>query len=124
MPYELSWHIPDRVLFMSFEGDMSPKEFSEISETLTRMIESSSAGYVHLLVDDSLSETYPPLTQIRDTFRVLAHPKLRWAVAIGRSSRAIGFIAQVVTFTLGVQHQRFDTLEAAMAFLYNEDETL
>lgn len=120
MAYELTWLAEKRVIDLRMWGTPTLEEVQTINAQMLEMMNQGTPP-VHTLTDEtevSPRALPPDLKLIVNTLTIFQHPSLGWALAY---SPHIGGFARMLTGLVTqfnhVNYRRFDSREAALAFL-------
>lgn len=123
MPVEVRWYCDGLVLYARLNGKITGSDLVDYSTTIQRFMATSDAPLVHLLVDISGVQAYPPLRDIMKSVRMPA--QTGWSLVMGVASNVmLNFMTQVVTSALQLRFRKADTLDEALDFLQKVDSTL
>ena len=125
MPSEMSWYIPDHILYVTEYGDLTLEEVKATNETARRHL-NASPRELHVVIDhtrlDSAPKSLAGLLNTLDTFR---HRNMGWFVIFGHAgNRYFRALAQFITLAFGTQMREVDTREQALVFLMERDASL
>ena len=125
MSHEISWLVPNKVVNMYVNGEMTLESLAAFSQDVIRYIEASDAPLVHLLIDERDMGGFPgQIKRVLDTAEFLRHPRLGWFVIYGTDNKILKFISYMVAQVVQIRHRRFVTQAEAIAFLQGIDATL
>jgi len=125
MAHEISWLVPNKVINMYVNGDMTLESLVAFSDDVIQHIEASDAPLVHLLIDERDMGGFPSqIKRVLDSAQFLRHPRLGWFVIYGTDNKVLKFISYMVAQVAHIRHRRFVTQEEALAFLQTIDSTL
>lgn len=121
----IEWLIENKIILGKPEGDPSPEDLKQASETYQKLLDSSDAPLVHVLVDESKLETLPvSISVLAEKLDFLKHPRLGWFILYGNEDAMKNFVSSMLTGINKVRHRRFLTLEDSLEFLVTVDSTL
>ncbi len=121
----IEWLIENKIILGKPEGDPSPEDLKQASETYQKLLDSSDAPLVHVLVDESKLETLPvSISVLAEKLDFLKHPRLGWFILYGNEDAMKNFVSSMLTGINKVRHRRFHTLEDSLEFLVSVDSTL
>jgi hypothetical protein len=126
MPYQVSWLVPQRVVWAQGWGEISAAENQASDEAVKAHIETGQAP-VHVLIDVTQVEGFPFSTashRVKEAREFWQHPNLGWGIICGTDNRVVRFIAEIVMRLAGVKLRLFSTLEEGIAFLEQDDPSL
>jgi hypothetical protein len=125
MAHEISWLVPNKVINMYVNGDMTLESLTAFSDDVIQHIEASDAPLVHLLIDERDMGGFPSqIKRVLDSAQFLRHPRLGWFVIYGTDNKVLKFISYMVAQVAHIRHRRFVTQAEALAFLQTIDSTL
>jgi hypothetical protein len=123
-PFTIRWYVPERVIFIHYDGDLATEDFQTFSDTFIQMMDASSATMIHIIGDASkIGKISANPLQIRGALGYLKHPKLGWINLYG-SNRLIQFLASLVFQSMKVRVRFHADLAAAHTFLQDVDDHL
>jgi len=121
----IEWLVENKIIIGKPEGDPSPEDLKQASETYHILLDSSDAPLVHVLVDESKLETLPvSISVLAEKLDFLKHPRLGWFILYGNEDAMKNFVSSMLTGINKVRHRRFLTLEDSLEFLVSVDSTL
>ncbi len=121
----IEWLVENRIIIGKPEGDPSPEDLKQASETYQILLDSSDAPLVHVLVDESKLETLPvSISVLAEKLDFLKHPRLGWFILYGNDDAMKNFVSSMLTGISKVRHRRFANLQDSLEFLVNVDTTL
>jgi hypothetical protein len=121
MAYDLSWHVPNRVLFLSISGDYTLEDASEVNRLVTRELDQSNAQ-LSILIDVRKMSRPVNFVNIRATQTFMDHRKLQH-IYVAASDRLVK-LSMIVIFNLGKAYlHMFDDLENATLLLQRQLES-
>jgi hypothetical protein len=124
MPSAINWYIPERILYVRVWGAMNTTEGARTNQQAASMIETGKP-LVHVLIDDQeLKSVTNNLAAIQKTMQVYKHPSLGWVLSIGHPNVLIRFVMSMMSQIFQVRARRFYTIEEALVFLRERDQTL
>ncbi|MEL6148049.1 MAG: hypothetical protein AAFU54_12085 [Chloroflexota bacterium] len=125
MPYNISWHIQDRVMLIEISGNISVQEFEQLHRDSFEYVGQSSYK-VHAIADVSDFSAAPANVRMlvsatneekddRQGMTVLVAPNL---------PKIFGFLASVILQSLRLEYRICDTREEAIEILRRIDTDL
>jgi hypothetical protein len=125
MPSDMHWYIPERVVYVRETGVLHLKEVRASNEKARGYL-GRSPHPIHFLIDHTKLEEAPKslsaLVSNLDTFR---HPNMGWLVVFGHdNNRFFRALGRFITQFFGVNMREVDTLDQALMFLIELDDTL
>jgi hypothetical protein len=121
----IEWLVENKVIIGKPEGNPSPDELQQASDTYQILLDASDALLVHVLVDESKLDTLPvSLKVLVDALDFLKHARLGWFILYGNDDQMKKFVSSTLTGITKVRHRRFATLEESLEFLVTMDATL
>jgi hypothetical protein len=124
MPYEFNWCIPSRVICQRIYGRHSLPEIRQANGQALEFI-SEGVPPVHIIADILDMTSFPtPISTLLDSATVLLHVNFGWLVVVSRPNMVITAALAVFRRTLPMNVTIVASLEEAIAFLYEQDETL
>jgi hypothetical protein len=122
MPTEIRWHVPQRVIYVRFFDTMTMDAIIESMNTINQYFD-EGIPLVHIIMDVGDVTAYPSLTDLARGLKYERNDKQGWSIYVGAQGVA-RFVASVTSQLSGSRFRMFDTLEEALAFLAEQDETL
>lgn len=123
MAYEVSWHRQDRVVYLRVHGAFTIDELKTAAVFINDGV-MNGVPPVHLIVDVREVRSIPTnVLEIKNINEYLGHENMGWLVIVGAHS-TVNMIASVISRLLKTQYQNFRTLDSALDFLSEQDETL
>ncbi len=114
MSYELSWHIPDKVLLLRLDGDYTVEDAKRVNESVTQILDHSSTSLMLLIDARTMNRSYA-FQQIRSAQSFVDHIRLKQAAVV--TNDQIVKLAMLVIFGWGrCNLTLFATIEHASAF--------
>lgn len=121
----IEWLVENKIIIGKPEGDPSPDDLKQASETYQILLDSSDAPLVHVLVDESKLETLPvSISVLAEKLDFLKHPRLGWFILYGNDDAMKNFVSSMLTGISKVRHRRFANLQDSLEFLVSVDTTL
>lgn len=121
--YQIAWLIPQRVIYVRAWGRHDATTIRVYSAEARKFIEQGIAP-VHMLTDDRDVTMMPTLTTVQDALSFARDPNMGWIVTVGTKNRMIQMGSRLISRIFGVNYNRVETIEDAIAFLTNKDATL
>jgi hypothetical protein len=124
MSFELSWHVPKRIIYVRLTEEMGLDALEAFALGIKDMANEGVAP-VHLLFDDAEAGNPPTsIGEIKSRLELARHPSLGWVVAIGETKPVANFLISVLMKILAVDFVRRPTADAALEFLKGRDASL
>jgi hypothetical protein len=124
MPYRIQWYIEGRVILEEAFGDVTIEELVRFNAEVTTLIAEKGIAPVHVIVDLSKVEKYPPsLREVLSTMRQKAPEKVGWMLIVTENP-IMRFVASMVFQIARLKLRTFSTLAQAKVFLAEMDETV
>jgi hypothetical protein len=118
MAYKLSWHVPDRVLFLSLSGDYTVEDAKEVNRLITLELDRCQEP-LSILMDVTEMNRPVNFVSIRAVQTYMRHRNLQH-IYIAASDRLVK-LAMVVIFNLGWAYlHTFDDMENATLILQRQ----
>lgn len=126
MPVEVDWYLENRIINLKYIGDVDMQDISESAQNAYRLLEASTANYVHALQDATDLTSLPRnLKAIHEAVEVAyTHPRVGWVIAHNISNPFFRFIANTITQLTGSRFRIVPTQADALAWLQSRDSTL
>lgn len=125
MAYQLSWIVPDRVIWYRLYEDTTLDEIAECHAQYLDMLESGE--HVHTLFDLSLLVKFP--TTVPELVRIMEYPSRDlqgWVLLVANEKPLLKFVAST-TAQIVLKNARLrmlETITLAIHFLRDQDQTL
>ena len=125
MPFESSWMLEKRVLYLHSYGTVAGAQIEAGVNTHLRLLAEGDAP-VHVIIDIHKTTVTPhSLTQLRGNYQFKIHPNTGWTVLINSTNKIIVFIVSMMMQINGVrEYKTAYTVEDAVKFLNHNDKTL
>jgi hypothetical protein len=123
MGYTIGWHIPDRVVLITFIGTLTLNDIDRMNLDTMALV-GQGAPPVHVVSDLLGMDRYP--TSIKEISKFIRNDmkaRLGWTIVITRN-KLVRFMSGVIIQLTGTRLRFFDTREEALAFLYENDVSL
>ena len=121
----IEWLIENRIILGKPQGDPSPEDLKQASETYQILLDNSNAPLVHVLVDESKLETLPvSISVLAEKLDFLSHPRLGWFILYGNDDAMKKFVSSMLTGISKVRNRRFANLQDSLEFLVSVDSSL
>lgn len=118
MAYKLSWHVPERVLFLSLSGDYTVEDAKEVNRLITLELDRSQQP-LSILIDVTEMNRPVNFVSIRAVQTYMRHRNLQH-IYIAASDRLVK-LAMIVIFNLGWAYlHTFDDMENATLLLQRQ----
>ncbi len=123
MPYTIRWYVEGRVILERAYGIVTMAELERFNEEVTREIVEHGTPPVHVVVDLTSVERYPPsLREVLSTMRrTTDRARLGWMV-VAVQNPVLRFVASVVFQVAGTRLRMFSTVPEALKFLALMDD--
>jgi len=125
MAYDITWEVPDRIIYLRVYGTLDIDEARCSHEAFCLMLEDcDGSAPVHLIVDHTELERFPGIW--RDYgYVVHTKPNLHggWVVAVGHNA-TVRFITRLIGSVLRFRVCTEETKAAALDYLDQMDPTL
>ena len=125
--YTIKWYVPDRVILVRFEGEVTTDDAEGINTEAVEMLDKAGGeGAVHLVSDTRDVHKFPINSiQLRKKLTLFDHPSLGYVVTV-TSNPLVRFFGNIIP----VASSRFQNtqvvanMEASRQFLERVDQTL
>lgn len=125
MAYEVSWYIPEHILYMRYYGDLTTEEFEQSlieSRALFNSLPTDTAR-CHTITDTlDLNKMPRSLTAFKNAL-VKPHPAAGWVCLVAENSLQ-NMIASTVTQLMQLNFKVFPSRQQALQFLIDRDASL
>ena len=116
MPYKLSWHKPDEILYMKSPVHISEEDTRLADDAIQQHMTQASSKRVHIIIDDSDVQSMPGV-MVTQTLKTLRHPKMGWTVVVGQNNKVFRMMYTVTCHLRRLPLYMADTLDEAITFL-------
>jgi len=124
MPYSIEWYVPKRLILEKAFGDVTMEELLRFNAEVTKLIADEGVTPVHVIADLSKVGRYPSsLRDILGTMRQNNPEKMGWMVVVTENPM-MRFVASIIFQIARLRLRMFPTMQQALAFLAETDETL
>lgn len=130
MPYDVQWLVPDRVMYVRYIGVFTRDDlYAYLEKSLAMRDEANErlgvgGPLVHTLTDGrDMVKNEMELKDVQSSLRSLRHQKVGWSVFV-HESRLNRFIVSIAHQLVGVRHYICATMDEAVKFLRDNDDTL
>lgn len=128
MPFHQEWFVPNRIVKVTFSGNLTPEEIGKSFTVSGKFLLESDAERVHFIHDWSQLENFPTnISLIRNAVNVGDTPsrsKLGWVVIFGARQPLLRFVGDLVFQLFRIRTHMTDNFATALEFLYQQDLTL
>lgn len=122
MPTEIYWKMPQRVVYVRNYGHMTVPDIRDSIEQMRAYYETGTP-LVHTILDVGDVTSYPNLLELRHGLNLERSSQQGWTIFVGAEGVA-RFICSVLAQLAGDRFRMFDTVDTAVTFLHEMDETL
>ncbi len=125
MPTQVGWLIENRVLYSQSTGAIDMDLVIQHADFLVELLSNGQTTDIHLIIDSlKLTKFRVDIVKLNgQTKRYLEHPRLKCNIDVTRNVKN-QMLGNVVSDMAGVRWAHYETLEAALNFLNDFDETL
>ncbi len=127
MSYEVSWEIEGRIAMNTLYGEVTAADVRDLRHA-ARELSQDSTRPIHTLVDLSgITKYQTNISLMKTAIEFKTEPTLvGWTLIYGAQNPLVRFMASLLTqLSTGLMHFRFfDTKEAALEWLIDDDITL
>lgn len=123
MPYELSWYVPNQVLYIKAVGHIRDEDIDQLDQEVWQSFNQPFESCTYF-VYDATDQTSIPSLKLLSNFKAIQHPRFKWGVVSGSKNPAITFAAQFWSQTARSHVRFFPTVAAGLEFLNRIDESL
>jgi hypothetical protein len=123
MPYELSWYVENRILYLRLLGEVTFAELDLVSREANVMID-GGVRPVHALVDlRGVTEFPTNIKDVYDAIHMNRGDNLGWTLII-TPSRVLRFFGSTIVQLAQRRINTFVNWEEALAFLATRDDSI
>lgn len=122
MPVTVSWLVPRRIVYEQFTGDVTVQDLRHNSELVAPMM-AEGIPLVHTIIDVSAITSHPGINEIRNSTSMDIYDNEGWRILVGANAIA-KFVGSIILQLMKRRFRAFDTLEEALQFLADQDDTL
>ncbi len=122
MPVEQSWLVPNRVILQQFYDKVTVEEINQSSSEHIALVQ-AGIPLVHTIIDTTAIELHPGIAELKQDLAIERADNEGWRIIIsteGTTRFAASFAMQMID----QRHRLFDTLDDALEFLQEQDETI
>lgn len=124
MAVEVKWLVPDHVMLTHVYGTLIEADINTIFEDGFKLIESSTHQPIHAIIKADL-DTAPSLSTLSKMGRQRStHPRSGWSVIVMPTNPVVRFGADLMSQLIKVRYRRVDTMEDALKFLKDLDDSI
>jgi len=124
MSFEISWYIPERVIFVRITGELDINAVEEMAKAAREEIEIGIAP-IHILLDDTKGGRPPiSLNQLKSRLEIAKNPSLGWIIGIGETDPVAKFLIPLLMNIMNISFTRVASIEDALKFLVKHDMSL
>jgi len=124
MPYRIQWYVEHRVILEEAYGNVMIEELIQFNAEVTDLIVDQGIAPVHVIVDLTKVEKYPPsLREVLGTMRQKSPEKVGWMLIVTENP-IMRFVASTVFQIARLKLRTFATMPQAKGFLAEMDETV
>ncbi len=118
MPITAHWAIEDTLIQVKSSGNLGTTEVLQVGREITKLLDASTSGKVHLLIDESEVENLNiKITELSE-LTMLRHPRVGWIVTWGsQQNRLFAFLQTMVAQLAGLNWRKFQTEAEARTFV-------
>jgi hypothetical protein len=120
MPFETSWCLPNKVIYVKATGAIQDIELEALDDEINQMLDSATADTVHFLYDPS-EQTSPPRLQALGAMTSPRHPRYGWFVMCADQNKAINLAGTYYSSNANLRNRFFSNMEDTLAFLCEID---
>ncbi|MFZ4813908.1 MAG: hypothetical protein ACOYL5_05180 [Phototrophicaceae bacterium] len=124
------WQVPNRVLVVRFEGEISKPDawyvVEDIYQTIEQHTHTPSVHVIYHALNAWMNEEEITLSFLYSLVKIHPRPRqLGWSIYVhSESTTAFRFVSESVTNLLHIRYRFIPTMSAANAFLHSVDSTL
>jgi len=127
MPLEISWLIPNHVIFNHASGKVTLEEMHTANVQLTAMLDAArQAGIArtHFINDARGVISQPNPITAHKALAFFSHPQLDWILIGGLGNPLLDYFVKTLSKLTGRNIKLLDNINAAFTFLAQQDPTL
>jgi hypothetical protein len=121
MPVEITWKVPQRVVYVNYSGHMTVQDIRDSIEQARLYIEEGTPP-IHIILDIGGVTHTPHLIDLRHGVNYQSSPRQGCTLFVGAQGIA-RFISSVLSQLAGNRFYLFDTVDQAVAYLMRADQT-
>jgi hypothetical protein len=122
MPIEVSWLIPQRVVYERFSGEITLDDIRQNSELVGPLM-AEGIPLIHTIIDVTEVTSHPGLNEIRNSTPMETYDNEGWRILVGGNAIA-RFIGSVILQLMQRRFRAYPTMEEAIQFLAEIDDSL
>lgn len=123
MAYTMEWHIPKRVLLVTYYDEITIDDLSRVNAEFSQYIAEGEAP-IHLVTYLQTAKYPTSLKTMRDVLSMLKHSEWGWFLVVGIEDSLAQFLVQLVGNVFKLQTRVVASLEEADIALQKLDITL
>ena len=124
MPFEVSWYLEKRVLYVRVSGIIRDDEMKPFDDVMISYIEQGEGQLVHALSDFRDAEKMPSIRTMVRKLSFPGHPRFGWTAFFGFRNPILIMTLSVVPQVFGARFRHLNTLDQALHFLPQVDNNL
>lgn len=127
MPIEISWYLQDRIVLVTFIGNVTIDDIKAICVQYIELVDAAPGqGLIHAFHDGKQLDTLPKSVQdtVTASRSAFHHPRSGWTIGYNAYKPAVRFMGNMATRILGVRYRIVDTQADAIKFLKMVDPSL
>lgn len=119
MSYQVSWHIPDCLVYVQMEGKVPAKEVGEVAGEVHTMM-ATVPHMVHMVVDSRKATMSGAIHEYAALATIKRAPNTGWIIVLG-GDQIGGLLLSIFARMVGVSFVYKNTLEECVDFLAERD---
>ena len=124
MPFTISWYMPDRIIYVELSGTVTAADVQAFIAQMYDMVASSKLP-VHSITDTHRVVKIESIPAVFKTAQAAPmHQNAGWSIMVGSINPFVNFAADFVSSIMHSRYRRFDTMQQALDFVQERDETL
>lgn len=124
MPYQMTWLIPDKLLYVRNNGIMTADEIKSMYAEMAQLsLETSSQAFYFVVDSTEVEQTQVSAADLQKIFPKINDNRLKWTVTVNPNLLQRFFATLIFQF-MGIRGCILSTPREAFEFLCEQDETL
>jgi hypothetical protein len=122
MPVEVSWLVPQRIVYERFTGEVTVQDIRQNSELVAPLM-AEGIPLIHTIIDVSDITAHPGINDIRNSTSMEIYEGEGWRILVGANAVA-RFVGSIILQIMQRRFRAFSTMDEALQFLDDQDDSL
>jgi hypothetical protein len=126
MPIQISWRVPEKLIYAKLYGDCCEGTFIEYFDTLNNFLNQVSKPVsVHILMDmlEITSSPKPAFLIAKAARQFITNPNAFYGIHVTQN-RIVHFVGNLVAQTARIRYRSYTTVDEGMQFLCTIDPSI